>query len=390
VISDISKHPYASIGTACVLGGSFAGLLSARVLADHAEQVLVIERDPLGDAPSVRRSVPQGRHGHFLQPEGLALIEEWFPGFTDDARAGGAVFSPPGHQRLFTDGGAVSFPDMTILTASRPLLENKIRGRVRALPNVRIIRGRAIGLRYGTDAVRGVSYHEHHAAGGITDRVVDADITVDAMGRGSRLRHWLSEYGLSAPAVQRVPVGVSYATAVFSRPPDPREPAIATALHIFTSPPGDRRPHAADGRGLAAIAVYAVEGSRWQVVAMTYSDNQVPTTVGDLRDLCAGLPEIFRQATAGDPIGEAVTFYYRDSQRRHITDPGRFPVGLVSIGDSVASLNPVHGQGMASAATQAATLGAHLTNNDPVAQLADFTEQQEKVVDQIWKADADS
>jgi hypothetical protein len=36
----------------------------------------------LTDAPLVRPSVPQGRHGHYLQPEGLALIEGWFSGFT--------------------------------------------------------------------------------------------------------------------------------------------------------------------------------------------------------------------------------------------------------------------------------------------------------------------
>jgi 2-polyprenyl-6-methoxyphenol hydroxylase-like FAD-dependent oxidoreductase len=38
-------------GTACVLGGSIAGLLAARVLADHAERVAMIERDaPRGRA----------------------------------------------------------------------------------------------------------------------------------------------------------------------------------------------------------------------------------------------------------------------------------------------------------------------------------------------------
>lgn len=35
----------ALFGTACVLGGSIAGLLAARVLADYAERVVVIERD---------------------------------------------------------------------------------------------------------------------------------------------------------------------------------------------------------------------------------------------------------------------------------------------------------------------------------------------------------
>lgn len=39
------------LGKAMVLGGSIAGLLAARVLADHAETVVIIERDELPAAP---------------------------------------------------------------------------------------------------------------------------------------------------------------------------------------------------------------------------------------------------------------------------------------------------------------------------------------------------
>lgn len=379
-----------SFGTACVLGGSVAGLLAARVLADHAERVIIVERDRLGDESSVRPSVPQGRHGHFLQPEGLELIEGWFPGITGEARTGGAVLGPPGHQSLFTDGEAVEFPDMTVLTASRPFLESQIRRRVAAMGNVRIVRGRATGLRYGSGAVCGVAYEEYRAGRWAAGHMLDADFTVDAMGRASRLSRWLAEDARTAPGVERVPARVSYATAVFSRPSAPREPAIATALHQFTVPPPiDRRPHAADGPGLAGIAVYAVEGDRWQVVAMTYGGHQVPTTVSDLRNLCAGLPPVFREATSGDPIGEAATFYFRDSQRRQITNPESYPAGLASIGDSVASFNPVHGQGMSSAAAQAAILAEHVTTSgDPATQTADLVRQQQKAIDEKWKANA--
>jgi 2-polyprenyl-6-methoxyphenol hydroxylase-like FAD-dependent oxidoreductase len=386
----VTSHAPASFGTVCVLGGSIAGLLAARVLADYAEQVVILERDRLADESSVRPSVPQGRHGHYLQPEGLALIERWFPGFTDEARAGGAVFSPAGHQSLFTDGEAVEFPDMTVLTASRPFLESQIRRRVTATANVRVIRGRATGLRYTGGAVSGAAYEEYRAGRWAAGRMLDADFTVDAMGRGSRISHWLADDARGAPGAERVPVGVSYATAVFSRPPAPREPVIATALHQFTAPPpADHRPHAADGRGLAAIAVYAVERNRWQVVAMTYSGNQVPTTVSDLRSLCAGLPPVFREAASGEPIGEAATFYFRDSRRRQITNPESYPAGLASVGDSVATFNPVHGQGMSSAAAQAAILAELFsTSGNPAAQTAGLVRQQQKAIDETWKANA--
>jgi heterodisulfide reductase subunit A-like polyferredoxin len=44
--------------TACVLGGSIAGLLAARVLADHARTVLVIERDDVNTQGNPRAGVP--------------------------------------------------------------------------------------------------------------------------------------------------------------------------------------------------------------------------------------------------------------------------------------------------------------------------------------------
>ena len=45
---------------AVVVGGSMAGLLAARVLANHFEQVTIVERDALSDTIHTRKGVPQG------------------------------------------------------------------------------------------------------------------------------------------------------------------------------------------------------------------------------------------------------------------------------------------------------------------------------------------
>jgi hypothetical protein len=44
-----------------VIGGSMAGLLAARVLADHFERVTLVERDPMPDGPEPRKGVPGAR-----------------------------------------------------------------------------------------------------------------------------------------------------------------------------------------------------------------------------------------------------------------------------------------------------------------------------------------
>jgi flavin-dependent dehydrogenase len=51
---------------AVVIGGSLAGLMTARVLADHFDQVTVLERDPIDERPAVHKSIPQGNHVHGL------------------------------------------------------------------------------------------------------------------------------------------------------------------------------------------------------------------------------------------------------------------------------------------------------------------------------------
>ena len=45
-------------GHALVVGGSMAGLLAARVLADHFERVTIVERDGFPDGPAFRKGVP--------------------------------------------------------------------------------------------------------------------------------------------------------------------------------------------------------------------------------------------------------------------------------------------------------------------------------------------
>lgn len=55
---------------AVVLGGSMAGLLVARVLADAYNRVTVVDRDDLSDSVAPRQGVPQGRHIHGLIARG--------------------------------------------------------------------------------------------------------------------------------------------------------------------------------------------------------------------------------------------------------------------------------------------------------------------------------
>jgi pimeloyl-ACP methyl ester carboxylesterase len=78
-------------GHAIVIGASMGGLLAARALADHFDQVTILERDALPQFCEPRKGVPQGRHTHGLLARGREVLEQLFPGLGEELVAEGAI-----------------------------------------------------------------------------------------------------------------------------------------------------------------------------------------------------------------------------------------------------------------------------------------------------------
>ena len=55
------------------------------------DEVTTVERDRLPEAYEFRKGVPQGRHAHGLLARGREVLEQLFPGFTDELLAQGAL-----------------------------------------------------------------------------------------------------------------------------------------------------------------------------------------------------------------------------------------------------------------------------------------------------------
>ncbi|MCB0251536.1 MAG: FAD-binding monooxygenase, partial [Anaerolineae bacterium] len=121
-------------GHAIVIGGSIAGMLTARILTNHFAQVTVIERDELPDGPAFRKGAPHARHAHGLLVRGQQIMEDLFPGMTEALWAQGAIPTNMGRDLTLYIGGARVKPfeaDLEITGSSRPLLENAIYSRLR-------------------------------------------------------------------------------------------------------------------------------------------------------------------------------------------------------------------------------------------------------------------
>ena len=81
---------------AIVIGGSFSGLVTARILSDHFEQVTLIEQDKLNDWPEARMGQPQVRHVHGLLANGLLVLNRYFPDLLEGLQEGGAIVKDVG------------------------------------------------------------------------------------------------------------------------------------------------------------------------------------------------------------------------------------------------------------------------------------------------------
>src|SRR5687767_6377942 len=127
---------------ASVIGGSMAGLLAARVLSDHFEEVVLFDRDRFPAEAADRKGVPQGRHAHALLSSGRRALESLFPGFVEELAAKGALAVDIKGLRWFDNGGYhARCTGIEALLASRALLETHVRTRVKALHHVRLIDG---------------------------------------------------------------------------------------------------------------------------------------------------------------------------------------------------------------------------------------------------------
>jgi 2-polyprenyl-6-methoxyphenol hydroxylase-like FAD-dependent oxidoreductase len=367
---------------AIVIGGSMAGLLAARVLADHFEQVSIVDRDTFPARPEPRKGLPQSRHVHVLLWRGQLALERLFPGLQAALERAGA---PPvdwiGEARFFSFGGWAPRYPSSYLThpCSRDLLEWAIRGRLSKFPQVRFLEGQeANGLlsNESRSHITGLRLRDRNRPQqGETE--LQSDLVVDASGRASRTPAWLEGLGYPAPGETLVNSFLGYATRLYQRPVGFAEWKMLVV----------RGTASANSRG---GVINPVEGGRWMVTLAGVGGDYPPTDEAGFLEFARSLdvPNIYEALQAAEPLSPISGYRKTENRWRHYERLARLPENLALLGDAVCAFNPIYGEGMSVAALEALALEQCLSERGERPDLdglgRDFQRQATRAIAGSW------
>ncbi|MFE4860625.1 NAD(P)/FAD-dependent oxidoreductase [Streptomyces sp. NPDC056670] len=329
-----------------IVGGGLAGMLAAAALGGHCAEITVIEQDTLPAGPEPRRQLPQARHGHMLWCGGAEAMERLVPGVLESWQAFGARRIPltSGMIGLASQGWFRRWRDSHyLISCGRDLLDWVVRERVTARPGVSVLqRTRVLSLTGTRGRVTGVRVRGEDGV----ERVVGADLVVDAAGRGSHAQRWLTDLGVPVAKEEVVDAGTVYASRLYRSPAGEAPFPVVSVQADVHAPPG------------RTAVLLPIENGQWLI---TLSGTRGGRPTGDAEAFvsfagAARHPVVAELIAGAQPLSEVSVYANTANRRRYFEHVGRWPEGFTAIGDAVAVSNPVYGHGMSVAALSALAL----------------------------------
>jgi 2-polyprenyl-6-methoxyphenol hydroxylase-like FAD-dependent oxidoreductase len=318
-----------------IVGAGPTGLYTAVALARRGHQVTVIDRDPGPDGGWWwdRKGVMQFHHPHFFRQQVADALQAEMPEVWDGLLAAGAVPAVLPGQPGVPAG----------LHCRRLTFERVLRAAARAEPGVRLRTGHVDEVCSRQGRVTGVM------AGG---RQIDADLVIDAGGRGGRLTR-----ALRGPA-EGGDCGIAYVSRQYQMLPGAAAGPVNMPFGVMVTYPG------------YLVAVFIHDNRMLSVlIARASADRPLAAlrTRAAFEAAARAVPALAAwtdpgQARPVTPVLPGGRLY--NSYRGQLNDAGRVALdGLIYAGDAVCTTNPAAGRGVTTSLLQARQLIGLLEEN---------------------------
>jgi len=307
--------------SAVILGGGFAGMLSAAMLSRYFKQVIIEEK-----FSNVSAGIAQAPHLHVLLKQGQNILAHYFPGILDEMRRLGCKevdwaadtvwHSPFGMYPRFHSG-------IVTVNCSRVLLDRLMYQYLQAIPNIK--------FKYG-----------------LNDESSSADFFIDARGRNAEIAT------LKNHRTTIVTNNLAYASQFYQLP----DKHSAPFKQIY-------------------VPVYIGINDRGCVISPIEENKVVVTLIGrgtarpskNQESFLQHLAQLNNPAITGyllgaTPVSDIKLFTDLNNKHCHLSKIKHWPRNVVVLGDAACKINPIYGQGMMLAAKQVALLDRYLVNTN--------------------------
>ena len=358
-----------------IVGAGIGGLAAAGALAPLFKSITIIDKDPLPSYPTSRKSTIQSNHLHSLLIAGQLLLEKFYPGITEELNnAGGVVLRAGIDQQIYEFGTWMPKRDlgMNISAQSRSLLEFVLRNRTSRLSNVNILDSTKVeNFLIEKNKVTGVVLSANHE----NKKTILADVIVDASGLSGNLSAKLNQL---CPEIESkketVNSRIVYVTAFIKKPKkwqNHKENILIVA----------------EPQQTCGGALLDIEKDTW-VVSLNGRNGVVPpTTTDEWKKFAKQLasPAIWERIKNCENLGKLRKFNKPLSYFRRFDKVHNLPSGYFPLGDTINSLNPTFGQGMALAIGHADRLREVFLNDSNIDQQKQYLKSVTKWSQRSWR-----
>jgi 2-polyprenyl-6-methoxyphenol hydroxylase-like FAD-dependent oxidoreductase len=363
---------------AVILGGSVAGLFAASAVEKSFDEVVIVDRDDLVGVREARRGAPQARHINGLLARGARAMEDLFPEITAEmVSAGCPITDLAGTVRWYFGPRPLrqTRAGLTNVAATRPILEFHLRERVQAMKGLRFLERHDItGIATTPDRSRVIGARVRPREGG-AEEVLDADLVIDASGRGSRAALWLESlgYGVVPEEEEGTRIGLGYGTRHYrlgATDPFGKDHSIVSVANpmlprgaIFTKTDG----------GKLELTTYGILGD--------HPPMEVNGFNAFVKTLAA--KEIYPAIVDAEPLDEPVLYKFPTTMWRRFDRLPRLPEGFLIMGDAVCTPNPVFAQAQTLAALEALSLRDRLSDGT-IPSAVDYQRDVAAIIKPAW------